>query len=139
MLILVIKSFTTPADPVSPSKFTLYNPHFLVFYTLASTSAIVRAFSYFVTNSDDDWIISATTEKSFAVVDLAICITVWLICATTPGELDQGELLDIDDAEDGILVLHDGRVVRSVSVNNTHEGMKGSRFFNLVYMIRDVS
>ncbi|KAJ8657898.1 hypothetical protein O0I10_006426 [Lichtheimia ornata] len=113
MLILVIKSFTTPADPVSPSKFTLYNPHFLVFYTLASTSAIVRAFSYFVTNSDDDWIISATTEKSFAVVDLAICITVWLICATTPGELDQGELLDIDDAEDGILVLHDGRVVRS--------------------------
>ncbi|KAI9244357.1 ABC transporter type 1, transmembrane domain-containing protein [Phascolomyces articulosus] len=113
MLILVIKSFTTPADPVSPAKFTLYNPHYLIFYTLASLSAIVRTFSYFITNLDDNWIISSTTEKSFAIVDLVICLAVWMLCATTPGELDQGELLDIDDADEGILVLHDGRVVRS--------------------------
>ncbi|KAG2215849.1 hypothetical protein INT45_004424, partial [Circinella minor] len=113
MLILVIKSFTTPADPVSPARFTLYNPHYLVFYTLASVSAIVRCFSYFITNIHDNWIISSTTEKSFAAVDLIICLSVWILCATTPGELDQGELLDIDDADEGILVLHDGRVVRS--------------------------
>ncbi|KAI9321346.1 ABC transporter type 1, transmembrane domain-containing protein [Dichotomocladium elegans] len=113
MLILVLKSFSTPADPVSPMKFTLYNPHFLTFYTLACISANVRCFSYFFTDSDDNWVISAATEKSFAVVDLVICVVVWFVCATTPGELDQGELLDIDDAEDGILVLHDGRVVRS--------------------------
>ena len=116
MLTLVIKSFTTPADPVSPARFTLYNPHYLVFYTLASVSAIVRCFSYFITNIHDNWIISSTTERSFAAVDLIICLAVWILCATTPGELDQGELLDIDDADEGILVLHDGRVVRSVSI-----------------------
>ncbi|ORZ00940.1 ABC transporter type 1, transmembrane domain-containing protein [Syncephalastrum racemosum] len=113
MLILVIKSFTTPADPVSPSKFTLYNPHFLIFYTLASSSAIVRAFSYFITGSDANWATSSTIEKSFAAIDLVICITIWLVSVTTPGELDQGELLDIDGDDGGILVLHDGRVVRS--------------------------
>lgn len=116
MLILVIKSFTTPADPVSPSKFTLYNPHFLIFYTLASSSAIVRAFSYFITGSDANWATSSTIEKTFAAIDLMICITIWLVSVTTPGELDQGELLDIDGDDGGILVLHDGRVVRSVCI-----------------------
>lgn len=113
MLILLIKSFTTPTDPVAPSRFTLYNPHFLMFYMLSCISASVRCFSYFFTASE--WVTSPATEKSFAVIDLLISIIIFFISATTPNELNQGELLDIDDPDEGIMVLHDGRVVRNVS------------------------
>lgn len=115
MLILVIKSFTTPTDPVAPLKFTIYNPHFLVFYTLVSGAAVARSYSYFVVTPDKGWLISPTTEKAFAAIDMLLCVIIWIVSATSPGELDHRELSDIDNGEDGILVLHDGRVVRNVS------------------------
>ncbi|KAI9031832.1 ABC transporter type 1, transmembrane domain-containing protein [Phycomyces nitens] len=112
ILILVIRSFTTPTDPVAPSKFTLYNPHFLTFYSFALFSAIVRIFAHFGTllNSGD---MASGIEKGFSLVDCFICLAIWLVSATTPSELDQGELLDFDDDDDGVLVLNDGRVVRN--------------------------
>ncbi|KAL0088903.1 ABC transporter type 1, transmembrane domain-containing protein [Phycomyces blakesleeanus] len=113
ILILVIRSFTTPADPVAPSKFTLYNPHFLTFYSFALISAIVRIFAHFGTllNSRDG--VPSGVEKGFSLVDCFICLAIWLVSATTPSELDQGELLDFDDDDDGVMVLNDGRVVRN--------------------------
>ncbi|KAF7724816.1 hypothetical protein EC973_000701 [Apophysomyces ossiformis] len=76
-------------------------------------SAVIRCFSYFITASKDSWPTSSTIEKAFAIVDLAICLALWAVSATTPTELDQGELVDFDDEDDGVLVLHDGRVVRN--------------------------
>ncbi|KAI8341301.1 ABC transporter type 1, transmembrane domain-containing protein [Chlamydoabsidia padenii] len=113
ILVLVIRSFTTPSDSLSPSKFTLYNYHFLLFYSLAITSSFLRCFSYFVISHDDHWLTSWTIEISFAVTNLAINLILWTASATAPSELDQGELLDFDDTDDGVMVLHDGRVVRN--------------------------
>ncbi|KAI8379618.1 uncharacterized protein BYT42DRAFT_333425 [Radiomyces spectabilis] len=113
VLVLVIKSFTTPADPVILSKLTVYNPHFLVFYSLALLSAVARIFSYFVIGSQTEWLTSSTIEKSFAIIDLVICIILWFVSATTPTELDPRELMDFEDDDSGVLVLHDGRTVRN--------------------------
>jgi hypothetical protein len=74
---------------------------------------MVRAFDYFLT--DNQWLISSAIEKSFALIDLVLTFILWFVTATCPSELDQGELLDFDDEDDGVLVLHDGNVVRNVS------------------------
>ncbi|KAI8978492.1 ABC transporter type 1, transmembrane domain-containing protein [Pilobolus umbonatus] len=111
ILILVIKSFTTPADPLDPSKFTRYSYHFLIFYSVTLISAIVRVFDYFFTLNN--WFISSTLEKSFASIDLCLCFGLWFVTITSPSELDQGELVDFEEDDDGVLVLHDGRVVRN--------------------------
>ncbi|CAO3590539.1 unnamed protein product [Absidia cylindrospora] len=113
ILMLVLRSFTTPSDPLSPSKFTLYNYHFLLFYTLAIISSFLRCFSYLVISHGDHWLTSWTIEISFAVTNLTINLILWTASATAPSELDQGELLDFDDTDDGVMVLHDGRVVRN--------------------------
>lgn len=68
---------------------------------------------YFFT--DNNWSISPTIEKSFALIDLSLCFVLWYVISTSPTELDQGELADFEDDDDGVLVLHDGRVVRNVS------------------------
>ncbi|KAI8089911.1 uncharacterized protein BX664DRAFT_365696 [Halteromyces radiatus] len=113
ILILVLKSFTTPSDPLSPSKFTLYNYHFLLFFSMAIISSFLRCFSYFVITHGDHWVTSWTIETSFAVTNLVINLILWATSATAPSELDQGELLDFDDTDDGVMVLLDGRVVRN--------------------------
>ncbi|CAO3621386.1 unnamed protein product [Mucor hiemalis] len=112
VLILVIKSFTTPANPVDPSKFTRYSHHFLVFYSIILISAIIRFFDYFFTN-EKNWFISSAIEKSFACIDLGLCFILWSVVVTSPSELDRGELVDFEDDDDGVLVLFDGRVVRN--------------------------
>ncbi|KAI8647165.1 ABC transporter type 1, transmembrane domain-containing protein [Parasitella parasitica] len=111
VLALVIKSFTTPANPVDPSKFTRYSHHFLLFYALFFVSALIRVFDYFFT--DNNWFISSGIEKSFSLIDLCLCFILWFVVVTSPTELDQGELVDFDDDDHGVLVLHDGRVVRN--------------------------
>ncbi|KAI7862297.1 ABC transporter type 1, transmembrane domain-containing protein [Spinellus fusiger] len=113
ILILVIKSFTTPSDPVSPSKFTLYNPHFLVFYSFALISASLRLIAHFGSLLEKAALFTAGIEKEFSVIDFAICLTLWYVSATTPSELNHGELLDMDEDEDGVLVLDDGHIVRN--------------------------
>ncbi|KAI7874792.1 uncharacterized protein EV154DRAFT_430271 [Mucor mucedo] len=107
VLILVIKSFTTPTNPIDPSKFTRYSHHFLVFYTITFISALIRCFDYYFTNQ------SLAIDKSFASIDLILCFILWIVIITSPSELDQGELVDFEDDDDGVLVLHDGRVVRN--------------------------
>lgn len=64
---------------------------------------------------DSKWFISSAIEKTFAGIDLGLCFILWIVIITSPSELDQGELIDFEDDEDGVLVLHDGRVVRNVS------------------------
>lgn len=54
-------------------------------------------------------------DSSFGLVNLCTNLILWTISATTPTELNQGELLDFDDTDVGVMVLHDGRVVRNVS------------------------
>lgn len=108
MLVLVIKSFTTPTNPIDPSKFTRYSHHFLVFYTITFISALIRCFDYYFTNQ------SLAIDKSFATIDLILCFILWIVIITSPSELDQGELVDFEDDDDGVLVLNDGRVVRNV-------------------------
>lgn len=100
-------------NPIDPSKFTRYTYHFLIFYSLVFLSAIIRVVDYFFT--DNNWSISPTIEKSFALIDLSLCFVLWYVISTSPTELDQGELADFEDDDDGVLVLHDGRVVRNVS------------------------
>ncbi|KAL9548576.1 hypothetical protein MBANPS3_005610 [Mucor bainieri] len=113
VLALVIKSFTTPANPTDPSKFTRYSHHFLVFYALFFVSAVVRAFDYLLTDKHN-WFISSGIEKTFSLIDLCLCCVLWSVVVTSPAELDHGELLDVDDDDDDrVLVLHDGRVVRN--------------------------
>ncbi|CAO3611821.1 unnamed protein product [Cunninghamella echinulata] len=112
IIILILKSFTTPTDPVSPSKFSLYNPHFLIFYTIFVVSAILRCFSDFILSNNGTWT-SLTIESTFALVNLCTNWILWMISATTSTELNQGELLDFDDTDVGVMVLHDGRVVRN--------------------------
>ncbi|KAI8367772.1 ABC transporter type 1, transmembrane domain-containing protein [Blakeslea trispora] len=111
ILILVIKSFTTPENPLDSSKFTRYSYHFLTFYSLISLSAIMRVCDYFLTNNN--WYISPSIEQSFAVIDVILCTLLWYVMMTSPTELDQAELVDFDEDEDGVLVLLDGRVVRN--------------------------
>ncbi|GAA5816352.1 hypothetical protein MFLAVUS_009880 [Mucor flavus] len=117
ILILVIKSFTTPANPIDPSKFTRYSHHFLTFYSITFISAMIRFFDYYFT-VDNNWFISSAIEKSFACIDLALCFILWIVIITSPSELDQGELVDFDDDDDGVLVLHDGRVGRILSLES---------------------
>ncbi|CEP19654.1 hypothetical protein [Parasitella parasitica] len=104
-------SFTTPANPVDPSKFTRYSHHFLLFYALFFVSALIRVFDYLFT--DNNWFISSGIEKTFSLIDLSLCFILWFVVITSPTELDQGELVDFDDDDHGVLVLHDGRVVRN--------------------------
>ncbi|KAI9486629.1 MAG: ABC transporter type 1, transmembrane domain-containing protein [Benjaminiella poitrasii] len=111
ILILVIKSFTMPANPLDPSSFTKYSQHFLVFYSLIFVSALVRAFDYFLTNNDR--FIPSAVEKSFAFIDLVLCLILWVVIVTSPTEIDHGELAELEDDDHGVLVLHDGRVVRN--------------------------
>lgn len=75
---------------------------------------MIRLFDYYFT-VDNNWFISSAIEKSFACIDLALCFILWIVIITSPSELDQGELVDFDDDDDGVLVLHDGRVVRNVT------------------------
>lgn len=96
---------------MDPSKFTRYSHHFLLFYALFFVSALIRVFDYFFT--DNNWFISSGIEKSFSLIDLCLCFTLWFVVITSPTELDQGELVDFEDDDDGVLVLHDGRVVRN--------------------------
>jgi hypothetical protein len=98
---------------MDPSKFTRYSHHFLIFYSTIFVSAIIRCFDYFLTDQKS-WFISSTIEKSFACIDLTLCFILWIIIVTSPSELNQGELIDFEDDDDGVLVLFDGRVVRNV-------------------------
>lgn len=84
-----------------------------MFYSLEFISAIVRILDYYFT--DNTWFISSSIEKSFSIVDLILSFVSWFVIVTSPSELDQGELVDFEDDDDGVLVLHDGRVVRNVS------------------------
>ncbi|KAI8345314.1 hypothetical protein EDC96DRAFT_486829 [Choanephora cucurbitarum] len=111
ILILVIKSFTTPENPLDSSKFTRYSYHFVIFYSLILVSAIIRVGDYFLTSNN--WYISSSIEQSFALIDVVLCTLLWYVIMTSPTELDQAELVDFDDDEDGVLVLFDGRVVRN--------------------------
>ncbi|KAI7898810.1 uncharacterized protein BX663DRAFT_442359 [Cokeromyces recurvatus] len=111
ILILIIKTFTAPENPLDPSTFTKYSYHFLVFYSLIFVSAIVRAFDCYLTNSYSPD--SFTVEKLFTFVDLLLCFILWFIIISSPSEIDHRELVDFEDDDHSVLVLYDGRVVRN--------------------------
>lgn len=83
-----------------------------MFYSLTFISALIRCFDYYFTNQ------TLAIDKSFALIDLLLCFILWIVIITSPSELDQGELVDFEDDDDGVLVLHDGRVVRNVRLVN---------------------
>ena len=85
----------------------------MIFYSLILVSAFIRVGDYFLTSNN--WYISSSIEQSFALIDVVLCTLLWYVIMTSPTELDQAELVDFDDDEDGVLVLFDGRVVRNVS------------------------
>ncbi|RCI04069.1 hypothetical protein CU098_000751, partial [Rhizopus stolonifer] len=114
ILLLIIKSFTTPRNPLDSSRFTRYSWHFMLFYLLVFVSSVVRMFDYFLT--PNNWFISATIEKSFASVDVCLCFILVYVVMTSPTELDQAELMNFEDEDEGVLVLSDGGVGRMLSL-----------------------
>lgn len=106
----MIKSFTTPSNPIDPTKFTKYSHHFLTFYSITLLSALLRCFDYFFT-VEKNWFISSSIEKSFACIDLILCLGLWIVIITSPEELDAQEYIEIED--ETVMVLPDGRVVRN--------------------------
>lgn len=115
ILALIIKSFSVPIHPAEPSRFTKYKYHILIFYTLLFVSAITRVLDYYFT--DNKWLISSAIEKAFSVYDLALCFTLWTVILTSPSELNPRELLDYQDDDDSVLILHDGKIIRNVKIN----------------------
>lgn len=114
---MVIKLFMISSNPVAPSKVTLYNPHLLVFYTIALLGSVIRLRSN-VLNSDNDNSAENTLEILTSALSTCICTALFLVSATTPREIDREELLDIDDSDGSVMILKDGRVLRNVSTGN---------------------
>ncbi|ORX62311.1 hypothetical protein DM01DRAFT_1315750 [Hesseltinella vesiculosa] len=114
LLILIIQSFTRSHHPLSPSRFTIYNPHFLCFYTFYLATGIMDCSLDLVTMA------TASSACSFwnmqTIVDFAnvgCTLISWQASITAPAELSPRELLDVEDVDESVMVLHDGQVVRS--------------------------
>ncbi|KAM3589807.1 hypothetical protein VKS41_000661 [Umbelopsis sp. WA50703] len=112
VLVMVIKLFMISSNPVAPSKVTLYNPHLLLFYTVALLASVIRLRSNLL-HSDNDGSAKNTLEILTSALSTCICFALFLVSATTPREIDREELLDIDDSDGSVMILKDGRVLRN--------------------------
>lgn len=111
---MVTKLFIISSNPVAPSKFTLYNPHLLSFYTITSLASVIRIRSLTLGSTP---VPGTALEILLAALSTCICFALFFVSVTTPREIEREELLDLDDSDGSVMILKDGRVLRNVSLN----------------------